>query len=241
MTTYGAAPLAGFGDGSKEYVHNANAEVRRGFISKVYGILTVQLALTAVIAAPFVGSQTVKESVRSFGMPFVWGVLALNIAMICYISCNDRILRDYPSNYYWLFGFTATEGILVGVICSTYSLSSVLFAVMATSILVGCLTIYAQNTESDFTDMGPYLFVGCICLMMFGFFLLFVHAPFAHKIYCCLGILLFSFFLVYDTQLIMGGGHVQLEVDQYCSGALQLYLDVIQLFLYILQLFGDRD
>mmetsp|Transcript_107590 Transcript_107590/g.208390 ORF Transcript_107590/g.208390 Transcript_107590/m.208390 type:complete len:151 (+) Transcript_107590:1-453(+) len=150
-------------------------------------------------------------------------------------------MRSFPTNYIMLFAFTATEGFLVGVICSTYTGNSVLCALAATGVLVGGLTLYAITTKSDFTDMGAYIFAAMLVLMIFGLFCMFMTSPIMQKIYCCLGILVFSFYLIYDTQMVMGKGELRLGVDDYVFAALQLYLDMIQLFLYILQLIGERD
>merc|ERR1719277_622475 len=129
--------------------------------------------------------------------------LVVNVAFLCTLTCRrGELARTVPTNYLLLFGFTATEGVLVGVICSVYTLNSILFAVAATSFLVGGLSCYAMYTNSDFTTMGPYLFAALLVLMIFGLFLAFF--PILQTVFCCIGILLFSFYLIYDTQLIMG-------------------------------------
>lgn len=218
-------------------------EIRSGFVQKVYAILCAQLLLTALVASPFVTNPACIAFVKHHGFPLVIAVSVLNIAflfcMICPCGCQDN-MRKVPLNYALLGGFTITEGILVGVVCAFYTMASVLWAVVATGVLVGGLTIYAMTTETDFTDMGGYLLCGLLVLFIFGIFVMFFPGPIMHKIYCCLGILLFSFFLIYDTQMILGGGEIQLGVDDYVFGALQLYIDIIQLFLFLLQLFGDR-
>jgi len=217
-------------------------EVRNGFIKKVYGILSAQLLLTAAIAAPFVLNEGVKKWVHTNGAPVLIAVTVLNIALLCGMTCCcQESMRTFPTNYILLFAFTATEGFLVGVICSMYTGSSVLFAVMATGFLVGGLTLFAITTKSDFTGMGVYLLAAVLVLSIFGIFSMFFSSQLMHNIYCCLGILVFSFYLIFDTQMIMGKGELRLGADDYVYGALQLYLDIIQLFLYILQLFGNRD
>lgn len=219
-------------------------EIRSGFIQKVYSILTVQLLVTALVASPFVTNEACKNFVRHHGFPLVIAVTILNIIFLCMMICPcgcQNNMRTFPTNYMLLAGFTITEGLLVGIVCSFYTMASILMAVVATGILVGGLTIYAMVTETDFTDMGGYLFCGLMVLMIFGIFVMFFPFPFMHKVYCCFGILLFSFYLIYDTQQITGQGEIQLGVDEYVFGALQLYIDIIQLFLYILQLLGDRS
>ena len=77
-------------------------------------------------------------------------------------------------------------------------------------------------TKTDFTGLGPYFFAAVLVFMIFGFFCMIVGGPFVHKVYCCLGILLFSFHLIYDTQLMLGGGELSLAVDEYVLAALNL-------------------
>lgn len=228
----------------RKLIRDEIPEVRAGFINKVYGILSAQLLLTAAVASPFVFSAAVKSFVKAWGFPLVIGITVVNILFLCFLICPcgcQKNMRTFPQNYILLGGFTFTEGLLVGITCSFYTIDSVVFAVVATGVLVGALSAYAMFTKTDFTGMGPYLFAGMICLMIFGFFCMFLGGPLMHKIYCGIGILLFSFYLIYDTQMIMGNGELALGVDDYVFGALQLYMDIIQIFLYMLSLFGNRD
>jgi len=217
-------------------------EIRSGFIQKVYAILSAQLLLTALVASPFVLNEGCKAFVRHYGFPLVIAITILNIGFLCALTCcGAENLRTSPTNYLLLGGFTVTEGLLVGIVCVFYTMQSILMAVVATGILVAGLTVYAMTTETDFTDMGGYLMAAVLSLMVFGFFVMFFPSPFMHKVYCCLGVFLFSIFLIYDTQLICGKGEIQLGVDDYVFGALQLYIDIIQLFMFILELLGDRS
>lgn len=68
--------------------------------------------------------------------------------------------------------------------------------------------------------------------------LMFTNSPFLHALYCGLGVLLFGIYLIVDTQLIVGGRSMQLEIDDYYLGAMLLHIDIISIFIYILQLLG---
>lgn len=103
------------------------------------------------------------------------------------------------------------------------------------------LTIYAFTTKQDFTMMGGILFVIGAVFFMFGLFLLFTNIYFLHIIYSALGVILYGVYLIYDTQLILGGKHQELSIDDYIVGALMLYLDIIMIFLYILDLFSRKE
>eukprot|EP00501_MAST-03F_sp_TOSAG23-6_P001357 GSMAST32.ASY1.ANO1.1409.1 assembled CDS len=134
---------------------------------------------------------------------------------------------------------------LCAISCVERLPDTVLVAVGITVLIVFCLTLFACQSKIDFTMHGGILFSCLICLMIFGFICA-VFVP-SHKIgllntvYSSLGALLFSCYLVYDIQLIMGGKHkYALSPDEYVFAAINIYLDIINLFLYILSLLGDR-
>jgi len=104
---------------------------------------------------------------------------------------------------------------------------------MTASLTLG-LTFYAFNTKTDFTAWGGMLWGLGAVLLIFGLFS-FLFGPTMRLIYCTLGVILFSVYLVFDTQLIMGGEgkYASLGKDDYILGAIILYLDIINIFLYI--------
>lgn len=106
--------------------------------------------------------------------------------------------------------------------------------------IVVALTLYALFTRSDFTT-GWAILVGIIApLIMFGIFAWISWIPVLHSLYCALGAALFGIYLVIDTQLIAGGGRYELSMDDYIAGALLLYIDIVQIFLYILSILGNN-
>lgn len=67
---------------------------------------------------------------------------------------------------------------------------------------------------------------------------MFTNSPFIQALYCGLGVLLFGIYIIVDTQLIVGGRSAELEIDDYFLGAMLLYIDIVSIFIYILQLLG---
>jgi FtsH-binding integral membrane protein len=129
------------------------------------------------------------------------------------------------------------------MICSQYQVTSVLLALATVTGVTLGLTLFAIQTKYDFTGWGPYLFVAILVLMIFGFIIAFFPGnAVATKVYCGIGALIFSLYLVYDTQLIVGGEKrkYQFSIDDYAVAAICLYVDIIQLFIMILSLFGGR-
>lgn len=215
--------------------------VRHGFIRKVYTLLTIQLLVTVAIATPFVVVESSKDFVIA-NIWLMWTCLAVNFACLITFACCPSTMRSFPLNYCIMGLFTCAEGVLIGFICSFYTIESVLMAMGTVVVITLALSAFAVQTKYDFTGWGPYLMVALLVLVIFGFIVsFFPYNTVATKVYCGIGVLLFSFYLIYDTQLIVGGKNrkMQLSVDDYIVGAMCLYIDIIQLFLYMLSLFGS--
>jgi len=131
---------------------------------------------------------------------------------------------------------------MLGIACTAYALDSILIAVGMTAMLTLGLVAYASSTKRDFTGAGPYLFMALWMMILYGFLLSFFPS-FRHSTqtaYSLIGVLIFSFYVVFDVQLILGGKHNKFRfgVDEYVFAALSVYLDIVNLFLYFLDLFG---
>jgi len=124
---------------------------------------------------------------------------------------------------------------MIATLCSFYSPRIVMTAVTMTAAIVVGITVYACTTTTDFTFMGPFLFCAVILLICLGLFTIWI--PFLHTLYCVLGVLVFSIYLIFDTQLIMGKFGNQFVIDDYIIASLSLYLDIVNIFVYILSMF----
>lgn len=102
------------------------------------------------------------------------------------------------------------------------------------------LTVYAIFTPTDFTVKWGIVIVILVAMLMLGIFSIFIWSPFLNNLYCCLGVICFGIYLVIDTQMIIGGRRLEISMDDYVVGALILYIDIIQIFLYILQMLSRR-
>jgi len=214
----------------------SNKNVRMGFIRKVYGILSVQLLITLGFVCTFSLSQETRQWTARNTWLF-WLAFATTIVTIIMLSCCETFRRKTPHNYIALMVFTLAESFLVGVISSMYKYQIVLTAVLITAVICLALTVFAFQTKIDFTIYNGLLFVLLIVLMLFGLIAMFWRDSIVQLIYASLGALLFSAYLVVDTQMIVGGTHkVQISSEEYVFAALTLYLDVINIFLYILHI-----
>jgi len=158
--------------------------------------------------------------------------------------CSD-VLRRYPSNYIALSIITVCIGTICGFVSARYTWQSVVLSLGITVVIVFGLTIYASTTSSDFTGCGPYSFTFVLILCTFSSIVLILSLSGIHiyglmLMFDLCGVALFSFYIVYDMQLIVGGRHQQsFTVDDYAAASLNLYFDVINLFLSVLSI-ADR-
>lgn len=208
------------------------------FIRKVYLILSFQLLMTS----GFVVASCKYESYRQFMAEKTYVMIIAVILNLCslYALVYIRSLaRNVPWNYLLLTVFTATESYLVSSVTAYYDPQSVLIAAVLTTAIVVALTIYACTTKTDFTMMGGLLFMGLMALIVASILGIFIRNRIFQIIISSFSVLLFGIYLIYDTQLILGNGELKLTQDDYIFAAMNLYIDIIQIFINILQLLGN--
>ncbi|KAH8277857.1 hypothetical protein KR018_008708 [Drosophila ironensis] len=216
--------------------------IRRGFIRKVYLILMGQLLVTFGAVALFVFHDGTKEFARRNMWLFWVSLGVLFVTMIC-MACCESVRRQTPTNFIFLGLFTAAQSFLMGVSATRYAPQEVLMAVGITAAVCLALTLFAMQTKYDFTMMGGILVACMVVFLIFGIVAIFVKGKIITLVYASIGALLFSVYLIYDTQLMMGGEHkYSISPEEYIFAALNLYLDIINIFMYILTIIGaSRD
>ncbi|XP_051709305.1 protein lifeguard 2 isoform X2 [Oryctolagus cuniculus] len=217
----------------------SDRNVRRAFIVKVFLILSAQLLVTALIISLFLFWQALKTWVLENPW-FTYAIFPAFFAVLIILACCGNLRRQVPANYILLGFFTFLQGLLLGAVSVYYKAEEVLWATAATTLVTLALTLFALQTKWDFTLLNGVLFVFLFVLMAYGIILIFVRSYWLHLLYAGLGTLIFSFYLVMDVQLMVGGRHIHSDLDpeEYVFAALNIYLDIINLFLFILQLIG---
>ena len=213
---------------------------RKGFIRKVYGILSVQLLITVFLCMVAMSSTSYFHfMMNSGGMALMIIAIILTIIISIMLICCRSMSREVPTNYILLGIFTICEGYLVSYSCAMTSPKIVFMAAIMTLVITVSLTVYAMTTEKDFTYYGGMLFVCSVALFFVGIFMMFTNNPILHIIFAGFGVCLYGLYLIYDTQLIVGKKTHELTVDDYILGALFIYLDVVMIFLYVLEILSD--
>jgi FtsH-binding integral membrane protein len=167
----------------------------------------------------------------------MWTMLIFSFVFLVALTCCPAVAQMYPVNYAILLMWTVCETYLLSAVASIYTTTSVVQAVALTAVVTFSLMTYAKTTTRDLSGMGPYLLAGLLILVFGSIIRIFLpHIPFMDTVWACFGALLFSFYIVYDTWMIMK----RVTPDQVIFCALALYLDIINLFIYILEIFGSR-
>lgn len=213
--------------------------VRRGFIRKVYLTLMIQLLVTVGIICAFLYWSTLRIWTWQ-NTWFSFTMMAVVMVLVVALSCCDNLRRQVPLNFFALGLFTVAEGLMLGSVAAYFDAEAVLWAIGATALVSFALSLFAFQSKWDFTMLNGSLWAFAWTLLSFALLCAILRSQYVYIVYACLGTLVFSLYLVFDTQLILGGKHKKYELspEEYVFAALSLYLDIMTLFLLLLQLIG---
>lgn len=220
-------------------VFDAQAEIRRGFITKVYGILSIQMVLSVGMAVLFMFEPNAHAFVLSSPGAFQ-ATSILPLFVLVALICNKN---KYPLNMYLLSLFTVLEAYTVGTICAVYQEAGhgaiVLQAFVLTASIFCSLTAYAFFSKRDFSFLGAGLSSALWMLIIWSLMNAFFPATFGFSrgVFALFGAGLFCLYILYDTSMIMR----RLGPDDYIMAAVDLYLDIINLFLFILEILSRNS
>jgi FtsH-binding integral membrane protein len=204
------------------------------FVRKVYSILTVQLLATAAMSSVSFFSPGYKAWIQT-NQWMMWGSL---FGAIGFMLLTFWKRKSYPTNLLFLAGFTAMEAYSISVVTSFYESKIVLEALIFTLGIFVALTLFACQTKYDFTSWIPYLGGALWIVIIFGFMAAFFpHTSTIELGYGIVCALIFSGYILVDTQLIMKHYHVEEEI----AASISLYLDIINLFLAILRILNSQQ
>ncbi|KAL2080320.1 hypothetical protein ACEWY4_024113 [Coilia grayii] len=225
--------------GNDEFTNSGfeDKTIRQAFIRKVFLVLTVQLLVTLSFVAVFTFHPDAKMFVRK--NPWTYYVsYAIFFVSLIVLSCCGEFRRKHPWNLVALSILTLSLSYMVGMIASFYDTDSVIMAVGITAVVCFSVVIFSLQSKYDFTSCRGVLFVCLIVLMLFAILCIFIRHRILHIVYASLGALLFTCFLAVDTQLLLGNKQLSLSPEEYIFAALNLYTDIINIFLYILAAIG---
>ncbi|KAK9451870.1 inhibitor of apoptosis-promoting Bax1-domain-containing protein [Limtongia smithiae] len=211
-----------------------SVSVRNMFARKVYTILSLQLLMTGGLSTLFILNDSIKYWVQSH--PAMMWVSLIGSIVLLFLTFWKR--QSYPTNMMFLAGFTVLEGYSVATITTFYDARIVAEALIITLVVFVGLTLFAMQTKYDFMSWVPYLGAALWVMIGFGFIALFFpYNSTAELLYSLLGAVIFSAYILVDTQMIMKHYHP----DEEIAASISLYLDFINLFLYILRILNSTQ
>ena len=168
--------------------------------------------------------------------------ITIFLPLVAVIGMTIALRADPPKEVaqLMLLGFSVIMGLSFASIFAVYKMGSIFTAFMGAGVLFGTMSFYGYFTKRSLDSFGKFLFIGLIAIVIASIINIFIGSSVTQMVISALAILIFTGLTAYDTQkireIIMEGMDDNIEV----IGALTLYLDFINIFLSLLQLFGDK-
>ena len=179
---------------------------RHQFVSATYAVLLCQLLFTTAICLLFALIPEVAGAIKGNKAIF-WSVFAVALALFLCMICFASKIRQHSRSIAALVVFTLAESALLGVITAFYSTYNVLIALCITCVVTFGISLFACQNTFDFASAGTYLYVMFIVVLCFAVLGAVFRSRVLTMMYISLGIFVFSCYLVYDTQLMIGNRH----------------------------------
>ena len=207
-------------------------------MGRVYGHMSLAV-IVSMLVSYFVGTS--PELLQFFFTGVLkWIVIFAPLAAIFAVS---YVLGNNPSKgvaQLCLHGFAALMGLSFATIFAVFNMGSIVSAFMGAAILFGVMSVYGYFTKKDLSSMGQMMFVGLIAIIIASIVNIFIGSTVLQMVISALAIIIFLGLTAYDTQQIREAVSVDTSPAVEVTGALTLYMDFINLFLNLLQLFGER-
>jgi uncharacterized protein len=199
--------------------------------------------MTAVLNS-FVVSYLVSQNKALmaflFGPVVSWVVLLLPVALAFIIpSLIERASK--ATAILWMHVFAAAMGLSMSAVFAVYTGLSIFSAFIGAAVLFGVMSIYGYFTKTSLDSVGKYAFVALIAIIIVSIINLFIGSSVLQMVISAVAILVFLALTAYDTQTIREMVSVDTDASVEVLGAITLYLDFINLFVNLLQLFGIKD
>lgn len=236
-----AAPFGGTASGTREAAHDVGL---RSYMLPVYNYMASGVLLTGIVALGFALSGY-AEAV--FQTPLRWVVALAPLGFVFAMSFGQgKFSTSALKGMFW--GFAVAMGLSLSSIFFVYSPIAIAQAFAATAAGFAALSLYGYTTKRDLSAFGTFLIIGLVGLIVASIINMFVNSGPLGLVISLVGVLLFAGLTAYDTQRTkslyfqVAGYGPEMVGKAVVMSALSLYLDFINMFLFILRLFGgNRD
>ncbi len=223
----------------------ARVEVN-SFIQSVYSWMTLGLGLTGGVAW-FVANSPISGMLRNNQILF-FGIIIVELALVFSISARIHKMRASTATGLFLL-YAGLNGLTLSFIFLAYTAASIASTFFICAGMFGACSVYGYVTKRDLTSLGGFLFMGLIGIILASVVNIFLRSPAIYWIISYVGVFIFMGLTAYDTQKIKAMAYSQpagLEAGVIRKGAilgaLSLYLDFLNMFIFLLHIFGvSRD
>ena len=218
----------------------------RTYMLGVYNHMTIGLALTGFFA---IGTKLLAMSSPAFAQlifasPLKWVIMLAPLGMVFFLAARVRSMSASAARTTFYI-YAAAMGLSLASIFFVFTGESIARVFFITAAAFAGLSLYGYTTKKDLSGMGTFLFMGVIGILIASVVNIFIASTMMHFMISVGGVLVFAGLTAYDTQNIKNmymesDGH-EVATKKSIMGALQLYLDFINMFMFLLQLFGNRE
>lgn len=206
-------------------------------MGRVYGQMSLAV-LTSMIVSFLVGTNASLMAFFFTGA-LKWVVIFAPLVAILAVSfAMDKFSKSALQLF--LHGFAALMGLSFATIFVVYNMGSIVSAFMSAAVLFGVMSAYGYFTKQNLDSVGKFMFVGLIAIIIASVINIFIGSTVMQMVISAIAVIVFLGLTAYDTQKIRELVSVDNDGKAEVMGALTLYLDFINLFLSLLQLFGGR-
>lgn len=220
------------------------SEVTNAFMRGVYLWMTIGLSVTGIAAWMTLNSRPVMKIV--FGTPGMYiGLLIAQVLLVFVLSGMINKLSGAAATGLFML-YSAMNGVTLSAIMIVYTSQSVFQAFFTAAGMFGAMSVYGLVTKRDLTGMGSFMMMGLFGILIAMIVNMFVQSSAMSLGISILGVFIFLGLTAYDTQALRNMGETAPMDDATALrrgtilGALKLYLDFINIFLFLLRLMGDR-
>lgn len=232
-----------FGSGNQGPVGALRVEVRP-LMRMVYTWMTVGLLITAFVALAIASTPSIARTVQTPSIMF--GAIMAELALVIGLGFFLQKLSPFAAGLMFLV-YAVLNGVTLSIIFAIYNIGTIQLAFFSAAGTFAAMTVLGYTTELDLSQYRSYLFMGLIGLVVAGLVNVFLRSSGLDLLISMAGVLIFTVLTAYDTQkikrmaadpTIQEDGNLLMKIS--IMGALALYLDFVNLFLYLLRLFGRR-
>ncbi len=217
-------------------VYRSASEINSA-MGRVYGHMSLAV-LTSMIVSYFVGTSPELLQFFFTGVMKWIVIFAPLVAIFAFAFASEKFSKTGLQAF--LHGFAALMGLSFATIFAVFTMGSIVSAFMGAAILFAVMSGYGYFTKKDLSGVGQFMFIGLIAIIIASIVNIFIGSTVMQMMISALAIIIFLGLTAYDTQRIREMVSIDNTGREEVIGALTLYMDFINLFINLLQLFGDR-